>query len=57
MSTSDQASPHEIELSGSSSVLPADLVRALTWLRSHLSEPVQLDTLAQIADLLLDRLT
>jgi len=29
--------------------LPADLVRALGWLRGHLSEPVQLDRLAQIA--------
>lgn len=33
-----------------SSPLPADLVRALGWLRSHLSEPVQLDLLAQVAD-------
>src|SRR5919109_25670 len=29
--------------------LPADLTRALGWLRSNLSEPVQLDLLAQIA--------
>src|SRR5256885_1984007 len=29
--------------------LPADLTRTLGWLRSHLSEPVQLDLLAQIA--------
>jgi AraC-like DNA-binding protein len=29
--------------------LPADLVRALSWLRSHLSEPIQLDLLAQIS--------
>jgi AraC-like DNA-binding protein/Flp pilus assembly protein TadD len=29
--------------------LPGDLVRALGWLRSHLSEPVQLDQLAQIS--------
>jgi AraC-like DNA-binding protein len=34
----------------SSSALPADLVRALSWLRSHLSEPIQLDLLAQAAD-------
>jgi len=33
-----------------SRALPADLVRALNWLRSHLSEPVQLDLLAQAAD-------
>ena len=49
MSTSDQASSQDIEFSGSSSVLPADLVRALVWLRSHLPEPVRLDTLALIA--------
>ncbi|HET9717945.1 MAG TPA: helix-turn-helix domain-containing protein [Pseudolabrys sp.] len=41
--------PEEAEVSESSAVLPADLVRALSWLRSHLSDPVQLDTLAQIA--------
>ena len=29
--------------------LPADLVRALDWLRSHLSEPVDLDLLASVA--------
>ena len=29
--------------------LPADLVRAIGWLRDHLSEPVRLDILAQIA--------
>src|SRR6185312_13595831 len=49
MSASDQASSQEIEFSGSSSALPADLVRALVWLRSHLPEPVRLDTLALIA--------
>ena len=32
-----------------SSALPADLVLALNWLRCHLSEPVQLDQLAQAA--------
>jgi AraC-like DNA-binding protein/Tfp pilus assembly protein PilF len=31
------------------SALPADLVRALDWLRSHISEPVQLDRLAEIS--------
>src|SRR6266571_4308025 len=31
-----------------SSALPADLVRALDWLRGHLSEPIQLELLAQI---------
>ena len=29
--------------------LPADLVRALEWLRSHLSEPVDLELLASVA--------
>jgi AraC-like DNA-binding protein len=29
--------------------LPADLVRVLGWLRSHLSEPIQLELLAQVA--------
>jgi len=33
-----------------SHALPADIVRALGWLRSHLSDPVQLDLLAQAAD-------
>lgn len=33
-----------------SRALPADLVRALGWLRSHLSEPVQLQRLAEIGD-------
>ena len=33
-----------------SSALPADLVRALRWLGSHLSEPVRIDMLAQAAD-------
>jgi AraC-like DNA-binding protein/Tfp pilus assembly protein PilF len=32
-----------------SPVLPADLVRALGWLRGHLSEPIQLERLAQIS--------
>ncbi len=31
-----------------SSALPADLVRALGWLRGHLSEPIQLEVLAQV---------
>ena len=32
-----------------SSALPMDLVRALGWLRGHLSEPIQLEQLAQIS--------
>jgi AraC-like DNA-binding protein len=35
------------KVQASSSALPADLVRALSWLGSHLSEPVRLDVLAQ----------
>jgi AraC-like DNA-binding protein len=37
------------EIPDSSSALPADLVRALGWLRDHLSEPIQLDLLAQVS--------
>ena len=33
---------------GVASALPIDLVRALGWLRGHLSEPIQLEQLAQI---------
>src|SRR5215468_649576 len=29
--------------------LPADLARALNWLRAHLSEPIHLEHLAQVA--------
>jgi adenylate cyclase len=38
-----------MEASDYTPALPADLVRVLGWLRGHLSEPVQLETLAQIA--------
>jgi AraC-like DNA-binding protein len=34
----------------SQSTLPADLVRVLGWLRSHLAEPIDLERLASIAD-------
>jgi len=37
------------EIPESSRPLPADLVRALEWLRGRLSEPIQLEQLAQIA--------
>ena len=33
----------------SRSALPGDLVRALDWLRAHLAEPIDLDTLAFVA--------
>jgi AraC-like DNA-binding protein len=34
---------------GRTSALPADLLRALAWLRGHLSEPIRLELLAQVA--------
>jgi AraC-like DNA-binding protein/Tfp pilus assembly protein PilF len=37
------------EIPDSASALPADLVRALAWLRGHLSEPIQLEVLAQVS--------
>ena len=37
------------ETSEFSPALPADLVRALKWLRGHLSEPIRLEQLAQVA--------
>jgi len=37
------------EVPETSSALPGDLVRALGWLRGHLSEPIRLEQLAQIA--------
>ena len=36
------------ELLASSPALPADLLRVVDWLRGHLSEPIQLELLAQI---------
>src|SRR5450759_1356126 len=52
MSTPDPISEASRDPTGapdSSSALPADLVRALGWLRGHLSEPIQLELLAQIS--------
>jgi AraC-like DNA-binding protein len=49
MSTPDLGSNAKIGLSPDPSALPADLVRALEWLRSHLSEPVQLDALVAVS--------
>ena len=43
---SARASEREL---GLSRTLPADVVRALRWLRGHLSEPVRLERLADIA--------
>lgn len=37
-----------IEVPETSSALPMDLVRALGWLRGHLSEPIQLEQLGQV---------
>ena len=46
MSTPNLESKANIGLTPDPSALPADLVRALDWLRSHLSEPVELSSLA-----------
>jgi AraC-like DNA-binding protein len=51
MSTPDPVSKAQsdpTEVLDSSSALPADLVRALGWLRCHLSEPIPLELLAQV---------
>jgi AraC-like DNA-binding protein len=51
MSTLDPASEAHRDPTGgrdTSLALPADLVRALGWLRCHLSEPIQLELLAQV---------
>lgn len=51
MSTPDpisKAHRDPAEMLDFSPALPADLVRALGWLRCHLSEPIQLEQLAQI---------
>jgi len=39
----------KIGLTPAASTLPADLVRALDWLRGHVSEPVRLDRLAEVS--------
>jgi AraC-like DNA-binding protein len=49
MPTPDLKSNAKIGLPPDPSALPADLVRALEWLRAHASEPVQLDTLATVS--------
>jgi len=49
MSTPDLKSSAKIGPPPDPSALPADLVRALEWLRAHASEPVQLGTLAAVS--------
>ncbi len=51
MSTPDPISKTHRDLTEipDSSALPVDLVRALSWLRGHLSEPIQLELLAQVS--------
>ena len=49
MSAPDLKSNAKIGPPPDPSALPADLVRALEWLRIHVSEPVQLDTLAAVS--------
>jgi AraC-like DNA-binding protein len=49
--TAPEAEPDSEQSAGKGSALPlpADLKRALGWLRSHLSEPIDLDLLASVA--------
>src|SRR5438094_7653503 len=49
VSTTGLESNAKIGMAPDSSALPEDLTRALDWLRGHLSEPVQLDTLAAVS--------
>src|ERR1700760_993787 len=49
MSTPDLESNAKLGLPPDPSALPVDLIRALEWLRAHLSEPVQLNSLAAIS--------
>jgi AraC-like DNA-binding protein len=49
MSTPDPESNAKLGLPPDPSALPVDLIRALEWLRAHLSEPVQLNSLAAIS--------
>src|SRR5215831_13411007 len=44
-----KAQSETVRLEETASGLPADLVRALDWLRGHLSEPIRLEHLAQVA--------
>lgn len=51
MSTPDPIRPTDREApdtQGFSPALPADVVRVIDWLRGHLSEPIELEKLAQI---------
>ena len=49
MSTPGLESNAKTGLTPDHSALPVDLIRALDWLRGHLSEPLQLDSLAAIS--------
>src|SRR5215467_7884733 len=49
MSASDLETSENVDLGPNRSPLPADLTRALEWLRGHPSETVQLDALAAIS--------
>jgi AraC-like DNA-binding protein len=49
MSPPDLGSNAKTDVTQNPPALPADLMRALDWLRGHLSEPVQLDTLAAVS--------
>ena len=49
MSTRNLESKVNIGSTPEASALPSDLTRALDWLRSHLSEPVELSALAAVS--------
>ena len=49
MPTPELESNAKIGLTPDPSALPVDLIRALDWLRGHLSEPVELDCLAAVS--------
>jgi AraC-like DNA-binding protein len=49
MSAPNLEAKAEIGLMADASALPADLTRALDWLRAHLSEPVELSSLAAVS--------
>ena len=49
MSSPNLESKAEIGLMPDPSALPVDLIRALDWLRGHLSEPVELSSLAAVS--------
>jgi len=49
MANSNSLSRNELGVSPSPRVLPGDLVRAIKWIEAHLSEPLRIDSLADVA--------